>query len=91
MYKKQKRKIAYRWMSFPPFKRDLQTRLEECGHVTLSGLRFSTENLMLIKLSNNYLKHGSYNLEKVLNFSGLFEKSLKLTAFSTPDTIFCKI
>ena len=46
---------------------------------------------MLIKLSNIYLKRDSYNLEKVLNFSCLFEKSLKFTAFSTPDKIFCKI
>ena len=62
MYKKQKRKITYRWISLLPFKRDLQTRLEDRGHVTLSGLRFSTKNLVLIKLSNNYVKHGSYNL-----------------------------
>lgn len=31
---------------------------------------------MLIKLSNIYLKHDSYNLEKVLNFSSRLKKSL---------------
>ena len=34
---------------------------------------------------------GLSNLEKVLNFSGRLEKSLKFTTLSKPDTILCKL
>ena len=34
------------------------------------------------------LLHGSYNLEKVLNFTSRLEKSLKFTTLSMPDNFF---
>lgn len=38
-------------MPFLPFKRELQTQLQNHGHVTFSGLWFSMKNPML-KVSN---------------------------------------
>ena len=34
------------------------------------------------------LSHGSYNLEKALNFTSRLEKSLKFTTLSMPDNFF---
>ena len=40
---------------------------------------------------NEKKEDGLSNLEKVLNFSGRLEKSLKFTTLSKPDTILCKL